>query len=65
MSHPELETDLEKIELLGHERAEENFRFRKFLKGQNARKIDLVVHKLNEEISIKIDCTACGNCCKN
>ena len=64
MNHHDLELDLEKIEHLGRIREDENFRFRNFLKGHNARKIDLLVHRLNEEIAPQIDCTACGNCCR-
>jgi Fe-S-cluster containining protein len=59
-----LETDLEKIRELGHLREDENYRFRTFLKNRNAHKIDLLVHRLNEEIAPRIDCTACGNCCR-
>src|SRR4051812_11028419 len=65
MNHPGIETDLEKIETLGQLREDENFRFRKHLKSQNGRKTDMLVHRLYEEISSKIDCTACGNCCKH
>ena len=65
MNHPDIETDLEKIETLGQLRKDENYRFRKFLKSQNGRKIDLLIHRLNAEVSAKVDCTACGNCCKH
>jgi Fe-S-cluster containining protein len=62
---PELETDLAKIELMAELRKEENQRFRRFLKGHTARKMDQLVHKLHDEIAPKIDCTKCGNCCRN
>ena len=26
--------------------------------------MDVIAHKLNDEVSAAIDCTACGNCCK-
>ena len=60
-----LETDLEKMKVLGELRKEENERFRAFLKNRNTHKIDLLLHRLNEQITPQIDCTACGNCCKN
>ena len=58
-----LETDLEKISALAALRADENERFRHFLKNRNVHKIDLLVHRLHSEIAPKIDCTVCGNCC--
>jgi hypothetical protein len=59
-------TDVAKIEKLAKQKEGENWNFRAFLKGTNIprRKIDATVHRLNEEISSKIDCTACANCCK-
>ncbi len=59
-----LETDLEKIKQLALLRQEENLKFRTFLKNRNGHKIDLLVHRLNEQIAPRIDCTACGNCCR-
>lgn len=59
-----LETGLEKIKALGLLRKEENERFRRFLKNRNVHKTDVIVHRLNEEIAPRIDCTACGNCCR-
>jgi len=61
----DLELDLSKIEHLGKLREDENYRFRSYLKGKSGRKIDAIVHRLNKEISERIDCTACGNCCKH
>lgn len=63
MNLSDLELDLETIEELGEKRLDENFRFRAFLKGQDPDKIDRIVHRLNREISDRIDCTTCGNCC--
>jgi len=60
-----LETDLEKIKALGALREEENQRFRAFLKNRNVHKTDLLVQRLNHEIAPHVDCTACGNCCRN
>ena len=59
-----LETDLEKISALGELRKEENYRFKAFLKKRNGYKIDLLVHQLNGQVSSRIDCITCGNCCK-
>ncbi len=58
-----IEFDLVKIQEHGRLREDENFEFRKYLKGQNSDKIDNLVHKLNHEISDRIDCAYCGNCC--
>jgi len=55
--------DLEEIKQLGKENEEENFRFRSWLKMQDSKKIDNIVHRLNHIYFSKIDCTACGNCC--
>jgi uncharacterized protein len=60
-----LETDLEKIKQLALLRKEENAHFRTFLKNRNGQKIDLLVHRLNEAIAPRIDCTACGQCCRS
>jgi len=59
-----LETDLEKIKALSKLREWENERFRRFLKNRNVHKTDILVHRLNEAIAPRIDCTACGNCCR-
>ena len=64
MSYPYIELDLRKIEQLGKRRENENIRFRTFLKGKDPDRIDPMVNRLNEEISARIDCTTCANCCK-
>jgi Fe-S-cluster containining protein len=58
-----LELNLEKIKLLAHQRESDNLKFRSFLKGQDGKKIDAIVHRLDKEIRDQIDCTQCGNCC--
>lgn len=55
--------DIEKIKRLSRRREKENLRFISFLKEQNSRHIDKLVHELNEYYSDKIDCTQCGHCC--
>ncbi|MFH2137298.1 MAG: YkgJ family cysteine cluster protein [Candidatus Omnitrophota bacterium] len=60
-----LEIDLNKITQLAIEQEEENREFNSFLKSiQDTRKIDKIVHSLYKQVSAKIDCTSCGNCCK-
>ncbi len=59
-----METDLIKIKKLSIEREDENWYFRTFLKGYDIEKLDSIVHKLFKQVSGAIDCTACGNCCK-
>ena len=62
----ELETNLERIAQLGKQKDKENFKFRSYLKGLDIdeNKLDKIVHNLNKEVSEKIDCTECANCCK-
>jgi hypothetical protein len=59
-------TDIAKIEKLSKRKANENWKFRAFLKSTPipTEKIDAIVHRLNEQVSAQIDCTACANCCK-
>jgi len=60
-----IETSLNKIQKLAKQREEENWEFRSFLKGYpSSKKVDKIVHTLFQEISSKIDCTKCANCCK-
>jgi len=59
-----LETNLTTILALAAERENENDDFRSFLKKQDSKKIDQLVHVINADITPKIDCTECGNCCK-
>jgi len=61
-----LVTDLVKIERLSNKKADENWKFRSFVKQSKIpnKKIDAIVHRLNHDVSAQIDCTACANCCK-
>jgi hypothetical protein len=59
-----LELDLEKIKRLAERNEENNWRFRAFLKFGDERKIDRIVNSLYHEVSEEIDCTQCGNCCR-
>ena len=60
------ETDIKMIEQLSRQREDANWAFRSFLKGSglSVMKIDATVHDLYREVSAKIDCTKCANCCK-
>lgn len=60
----ELELNLETIQKLAAERENENWEFRAFLKWQSSKKHDALVHRLYKRISEEIDCTTCGNCCR-
>lgn len=57
-------TDLAFIKSEGRKKEKENMRFRTFIKGRSSKKTDEVVHALTAEISAKIDCLQCGNCCR-
>jgi uncharacterized protein len=59
-----IETDLEQIAQLADQREEENDYFQSFLASQDAASIDARVFALQADITPKIDCRQCGNCCK-
>lgn len=59
-----IERDLEKIKVLAKKNKEKNWEFRSFLKSRDDRRIDGIVRRLYREISERIDCTQCGNCCR-
>ncbi len=56
---------MEAITRIAEDKLAENDRFRLFLGERNSSQIDEWVSKLDQEITQKIDCTACGNCCKS
>jgi Fe-S-cluster containining protein len=60
------QTDPKVVQKLAEEVEDANYRFRSFLKGADLEidQIDAIVHKLYEEVSRQIDCTDCGNCCR-
>lgn len=43
---------------------EDNEQFVKYIKRKKHPNIDNLAHQLNDEATEKIDCLACGNCCK-
>ena len=59
-----MKTNIKKIKKLAKRKEDENWRFRSFLKGCDEERIDSIVHRLYREVSSKIDCKACANCCK-
>ncbi|MCA9923653.1 MAG: YkgJ family cysteine cluster protein [Anaerolineales bacterium] len=61
-----IETDLKYIEKMGEVRDEENWAFRTFLKqiDLGTDELDVIVHQITTEVTSQIDCTTCGNCCK-
>ncbi|QCX39064.1 YkgJ family cysteine cluster protein [Aureibaculum algae] len=60
-----IELDIQKIDNISKQKEQENLKFRTFLKGQDDVKLDRIVHRLNKCVESQIDCTDCGNCCKN
>ncbi len=61
-----LETDIKTIKRLTKVKEDENLSFRSFLKSGDisSQKIDLIAHKIYEQIITRIDCKTCANCCK-
>jgi hypothetical protein len=62
----ELETDIKRIRKLARQRENANWAFRCFLKNADLplARIDSKVHELYREVSSRIDCTLCANCCR-
>jgi Fe-S-cluster containining protein len=61
----EIITDLKIIQLHAIEKENVNDQFISFLKGQPADEIDHQVHGLSAGMTLQIDCTQCGNCCRS
>ena len=61
-----MKPDIEQIRELASEREEENWAFRERLKGSDTpfEEIDREARALYRRYSSEIDCTECGNCCK-
>ncbi len=58
------EQDLNIIAQKGIDNQQENIEFRQYLRRYEAKELDRQVSTLNEEVSANIDCTSCGNCCR-
>ena len=60
-----LELDIRRIQKLAKQKEDENWDFRSYLKRHvDGELLDQVTHELYDRIAGRIDCTACGNCCK-
>jgi len=62
---PKIEIDLSKIQVLSHQRDEENWEFRSWLKQYAPDDIDVLVKGLSRKYFALVDCTQCGNCCRS
>jgi len=60
-----LTTTLTEIARAAEEKEAENLAFRSYLQSQNSDDIDELVQELDTLITPQIDCTSCGNCCRN
>ncbi len=58
-----IEKSLDEISRIAKIKENENTRFRIFLKGLNSKRVDNIVHRINDEVVEQIKCTECGNCC--
>lgn len=61
----QLITNLTTIQSLSQEKLQENQQFKNHLSQQNTQLLDEWVFALNDKIASQINCTTCGNCCKN
>ncbi|UYQ91690.1 YkgJ family cysteine cluster protein [Chitinophaga horti] len=61
----QLNTNLTDIAAIAQEKDAENLAFRNFLKSRPSDEIDQLVQTLDQEITPRVDCTACGNCCNS
>jgi Fe-S-cluster containining protein len=57
------QTDLNIIAQEAEVREDENYSFRSWLKTKDSKRLDGLVHGINDRVSAAIDCTQCGNCC--
>lgn len=58
-------TNLTEIATIAAARENENDGFRLFLNQQDGEVIDGMVRAIDADISPRIDCTKCGNCCRS
>ena len=59
--------DPAKLPQLAKKRQDENYRFRDFLKhhsGLGSEEVDRLVQQISAEVWKRVDCTECGNCCR-
>jgi Fe-S-cluster containining protein len=62
---PKIEIELSTIQKLSHDRDDENWEFRSWLKQYAPDDIDDLVKTLSRKYFALIDCTQCGNCCRS
>ena len=62
----ELVTDPAQVAELAKEREDANWAFRSFLKNADleVEELDAIVHRHCEEVTARIDCRECANCCR-
>lgn len=60
-----LELNIKTIEQIARLKKDENISFGIYLKNQDFEKIDEIVHRLYEDITPRINCLDCANCCFN
>jgi Fe-S-cluster containining protein len=65
MIHNEIIVDLDQIQQEAASKTLENDQFQSFLRTLDSEIVDELASQLNEQISPKIECTDCGNCCKS
>ncbi len=54
----------EQLAPIAREKQIENIFFKKHLRNFSSKQVDEITHQLYHTYSKQIDCTACGNCCK-
>jgi len=62
-----METNITRIKQIMKEKANENMRFYSFIKnkfGFGNRNLKKLVAEITQDVWSKIDCTQCGNCCR-
>jgi uncharacterized protein len=56
--------DPARVRELGVRKSQENMHFRTWMKSQTSARIDRLFHDAFKEIEPQIDCTECGECCR-
>ena len=60
-----MNANLAEIAAIAQNKEAENQSFRSYLKSQASDDIDTLVQELDALVTPRIDCTACGNCCRS
>lgn len=56
--------NLERNRQLAHQKQKEHRKFLEALKRRPPRNLDQIVQEIHSEVFKKVDCLACGNCCR-